>query len=697
MPGARCLPHWSFATDRRLEPRREAATRRPGHPPDGVDGRGDTGLLRGYRRQRPDRPCSEERSRPDRAHATCRDAPDVIQGVAAGLRDPRAPAHLPGRGAGTTDGGRGGAHRPHMNQGIPKASADTPTSRASMKLQSIITNVQAGVLSAILEVLGVIAFAALIFSGPLAAHLATGIVLLLISTTVIGLVGTLGSSYPGMLASLRTPMIPVLAAMVAATAATMTAEGRESDLLGTTIATLGITSIVTGLALGLLGRFGLGRLVRYFPYPVMAGFFAGTGAYLFTGGLSIAADQPVAWEHLSAWFSSETLPQWGSALGCGAAFYVIQRRWDHWLVAPLFLLLGLATFHGLVVVERPDPGRSHRLGLAAAAFRFPGLTAELRLRSPALRALADRRGAGGQHRGDCGVVRRPAPAGRCRDRDRRQSGDRVESRAEGGRGRERGLRPGRRLSRGSEPDGYGLCLQSGRRPPFDGIRSCRLLRARRSRRGRSRRHVSDVPPGRLPRLSGNRFSAEMGVGDQTRAAVDGLSRGAADSAGLPMEGHSPGNTLRGGDVGGPVRDHLQPALQHQERAHGAGSRQPHRACSGDSGDSRPRRRPHSHPEAARRHLLRDGRRPDERHTRKARTGRRAGPGVPGPGSPACRPGRCVGGQELFETGPDYGEPWGFGGGHGSSRKDATAVGRHRVLRATGGRRPCPPPSVLAAQ
>ena len=168
-----------------------------------------------------------------------------------------------------------------------------------MKLQPIITNVQAGVLSAILEVLGVIAFAALIFSGPLAAHLATGIVLLLISTTVIGLVGTLGSSYPGMLASLRTPMIPVLAAMVAATAATMTAEGREADLLGTTIATLGITSIVTGLALGLLGRFGLGRLVRYFPYPVMAGFFAGTGAYLFTGGLSIAADQPVAWEHLS--------------------------------------------------------------------------------------------------------------------------------------------------------------------------------------------------------------------------------------------------------------------------------------------------------------------------------------------------------------------------------------------------------------
>ena len=242
-----------------------------------------------------------------------------------------------------------------------------------MKLQAIITNVQTGVLSAVLEVLGVVSFAALIFSGPLAAHLTIGIVLLLISTTIIGLVGTLGSSYPGMLVSLRTPMIPVLAAMVAAIAATMTAEGREADLLGTTIATLGVTSIVTGLALGLLGRFSLGRLVRYFPYPVMAGFFAGTGAYLVTGGLSVAADQPVGWEHLPAWFSPGTLPQWGSALGFGAAFYVVQRRWDHWLVAPLFLLLGVAAFHvlvwssGLTLEETTASGWLPRLSASQAS------------------------------------------------------------------------------------------------------------------------------------------------------------------------------------------------------------------------------------------------------------------------------------------------------------------------------------------
>ena len=352
-----------------------------------------------------------------------------------------------------------------------------------MKIQAIVTNIQAGVLSAALEVLLVISFAALIFSGPLAAHLATGLVLLLISSIVIGLAGTLGSSYSGMLVSLRTPMIPVIATMVAAIAATMTAEGREADLLGTVIATLGVTSIVCGLALGLLGRLRLGRLVRYFPYPVMVGFFAGTGVYLFTGGLSIAADQPVAWEHLSAWFDPETLQQWGLAVGCGVGLYVIQRRWDHWLVAPLFLLLGLAAFHVLVWSSGVTLEEVTASGCLPRAFRFPGFTAELRFQSPALRTLADRRGTGGQHRCGCGVFRRPAPAGRCGDRDRRQSGDRTESRAEGGRSREHGLRAGRRLSRRPEPDGYSHSLQSGRRPPFDGIRSCRLLRAGRRRPG----------------------------------------------------------------------------------------------------------------------------------------------------------------------------------------------------------------------
>ena len=217
-----------------------------------------------------------------------------------------------------------------------------------MSIRPIIMNTQAGVFSAVLELFLVISFAVLIFSGPMAAHLATGLAVLLISSIIIGLIGTLGSGYPGMLVSLRAPVIPIIAAMVAAIAAEMTAHGREAELLATVIATLGVTSIVTGLVLGLLGHFGLGRLVRYFPYPVMAGLLAGTGAYLFTGGLSITADRPLAWADISAWSSPETLQHWGLAVMFGVTLHVIQRRWHQWFVVPVVVLLGVAAFHVIV-------------------------------------------------------------------------------------------------------------------------------------------------------------------------------------------------------------------------------------------------------------------------------------------------------------------------------------------------------------
>ena len=151
-----------------------------------------------------------------------------------------------------------------------------------------------------------------------------------------------------MLVSLRAAVLPIIAAMVAAIAAEMTAHGLEAGLLATVIATLGVTSIVTGLVLGLLGHFGLGRFVRYFPYPVMAGLLAGTGVHLVTGGLSITADRPLAWADISAWSSPETLQLWDSAMMFGVTLHVIQRRWHQWFVVPVVMLLGLATFHAIV-------------------------------------------------------------------------------------------------------------------------------------------------------------------------------------------------------------------------------------------------------------------------------------------------------------------------------------------------------------
>ena len=238
-----------------------------------------------------------------------------------------------------------------------------------MTLRRVVTNVQAGVLTGFLNVVSMTTYAALIFSGPLQAHLATGIVLLLISTVVLVFGGTVGSDYRGMISSVRGPTIPLLAAMAAAIAQTMGAQGRESGVMATVIAAIAITGIASGLVMALLGQFRMGRLVRYFPYPVIAGFLAGVGYHLLTGGLSIAAGQPIAWDLLSLWLAPQPVRQWPLALAFGVVMFILQRQRGRLFVVPALLLVATAAFHAVLASS------GQTLAEAAAAGWLPSLVA----------------------------------------------------------------------------------------------------------------------------------------------------------------------------------------------------------------------------------------------------------------------------------------------------------------------------------
>src|SRR5690606_10561920 len=76
---------------------------------------------------------------------------------------------------------------------------------------------------------------------------------------------------------------------------------------------LAVATLLAGLLLVLMGAFKLGGLLRYIPYPVVAGFTSGIAVIIFLGqvpdflGLSFArpADAPeLLWEIV------KHLPQW---------------------------------------------------------------------------------------------------------------------------------------------------------------------------------------------------------------------------------------------------------------------------------------------------------------------------------------------------------------------------------------------------
>lgn len=59
------------------------------------------------------------------------------------------------------------------------------------------------------------------------------------------------------------------------------------------LAALMVATLATATALFALGWGRLGKLVRFVPYPVMAGFLASTGWLIITGGLRLASDVPL--------------------------------------------------------------------------------------------------------------------------------------------------------------------------------------------------------------------------------------------------------------------------------------------------------------------------------------------------------------------------------------------------------------------
>lgn len=129
-----------------------------------------------------------------------------------------------------------------------------------------------------------IAFAALIFAGPLAAGFGMGVGVILLSSIIIALWIALRSRYPSSIGQVQEASIAILATAIAA--ATTQLEFAPGEIkVATAFAMLGTSAVLTGVVFWLFGLFRFGRLVRFMPYPVVAGFLAGSGWLLIQGAV----------------------------------------------------------------------------------------------------------------------------------------------------------------------------------------------------------------------------------------------------------------------------------------------------------------------------------------------------------------------------------------------------------------------------
>ncbi|MBY5162616.1 SulP family inorganic anion transporter [Salsipaludibacter albus] len=238
----------------------------------------------------------------------------------------------------------------------------------AVRVRDVARQLAAGVVVAVVGISLALSLAALVFRGPLAGDLATGAGWALVGMVTIGIVVGLGSSVRGMVAGPQDVPNVVLAAVAADLVADL-----ATDPLPTLAAFVVVSSVVTGLALVVGGRRRLGGLVRFVPYPVVAGFLGGTAVVLCLAGGSILlgsgpTDEP--WLRL--------LP--GIALAVALAWF--GRRGARAAVPALLVVVGVVVYHAGALLAGVDGATASARGLVLGPFPSgplfdPGVLGEL--------------------------------------------------------------------------------------------------------------------------------------------------------------------------------------------------------------------------------------------------------------------------------------------------------------------------------
>ena len=243
---------------------------------------------------------------------------------------------------------------------------------------NIIPDIIAGIVNGIVIVVSAMALGALIFTGELSSYLPQGIGILLFGSLIFALFSAITATVPPFIISAPQDIpIAILALMATTIVSTTESSWSSQQQYEFIFVTIGLTSILMGLFFYILGKFKLGKLVRYIPFPVVGGFLAGTGWLIVEFSFSMMTDIDPTINNLSTFFTSEMLIRWVPGAGFAIALLIIYRYASHYLLMPTVLTIGVglfyivAFFNGLSVSELESDG--YLLGPFPEGSLFSGL------------------------------------------------------------------------------------------------------------------------------------------------------------------------------------------------------------------------------------------------------------------------------------------------------------------------------------
>jgi sulfate permease, SulP family len=202
-----------------------------------------------------------------------------------------------------------------------------------------------GILSGTLISIFSITYSSLTFFGELEAYSSAGIGFALLGAVILNFAYVRISSFPGMVALPQFEPALVLGIIGASIAQTLNLAGTPELIYPTMVMAIFIAGISLGIAFVLIGYFNFGNLVRFIPYPVIAGFMIGISWLMIKGAFTSMVGIPLSIENLPFLIESSQLSYWIPGVILASTLWLISLRYSHYLILPSLILLSISSFY----------------------------------------------------------------------------------------------------------------------------------------------------------------------------------------------------------------------------------------------------------------------------------------------------------------------------------------------------------------
>jgi SulP family sulfate permease len=235
----------------------------------------------------------------------------------------------------------------------------------------MLRDAHAGFVTATMALAYSLSTSALIFTGPIQKFLGIGVAAALTTAFVSALVTSFGSGFTIAIAGPSSTVAAALAVTIA-TLDPLLARMPDQNAVALVLVVLAMTTLGAGAAMVFIGFGRLGRVVRYVPYPVIAGFMAASGWFLASGAIAIATQTPFTLASATALIRPDKATELGATFAWAAVLALATARIKNPTLTPVLLVGVVLAVNGAVAwlgVSRGDP----RLGGLFFDVRSPAI------------------------------------------------------------------------------------------------------------------------------------------------------------------------------------------------------------------------------------------------------------------------------------------------------------------------------------